>query len=275
MKFIISTSYFANRRISITDGLLKQEIKRRGWKCVFISPEECDIAVSNSGTTVYFNGKVVSDADYMIVKRTKGMELESYKVAKAMQHAGVKVFDEPESLVFAPEKLLPQLQRVGKIPVINSLFCDKVDSNTPSLIEKCGIRLPYIVKPQTGARKRGFQEIHSTRELLNYPKIPVLIQEMLRIGEKFRVIVLGNESAGCWYQGGDGTNKRNFGDRPDVEKLAIDAVKLQQGDIWGVDVVDTNKGLMIMECNRNPGFSSFAKREISIESKIIDYVISH
>jgi len=264
-----------NRSLSITDGLLRDEIENRGWDFTPIYPPKCDFILGDNKIIVKYNGVIISTYDYYIVKKTKGIELETYKVAKAMEAAGVKVVDEADSLLCGPEKLLPQLQRIGEIPIPLSVFCHRFRENTIRLVRESGIRPPFIVKPQTGTRSRGVETLNNFNDLnrYEYRNSPFIVQEKLPIYRKYRIIITGDKVCGHWTKRNGYKRKYDRFNFTTANELALKATSLQKGDIWGVDIIDTGESLYIIECNRNPGFSSFTERNIRIEKEIIDYII--
>lgn len=276
MKVVLITSYACSGNVSVTDNLLLAELKRRKIDTRIINPDKVSVVVGNR-LSVYHGKELISDSDVMIVKRTRDRELEIFQIARAMEVAGVKVVDNTDSLRYATDKLLTQINRAG-INCPASIFTNTIDENVNTLIKK-HIKPPFIVKPQDGVKSRGvmeFEDYDISEYIKHHPEYKPIVQEMVTVKEKYRVITIGGKSIGCWvdYRNDKNKRKREAIREKDIESFAEKAVERELGDIYGVDIISDGKKLWLIECNRNPGFMSFRNKSgVNVEKLIIDYCI--
>ncbi|MHA1372514.1 MAG: RimK family alpha-L-glutamate ligase, partial [Promethearchaeota archaeon] len=61
---------------------------------------------------------------------------------------------------------------------------------------------------------------------------------------------------------------------PELEEISLKAAKAVNGEIVGVDLMDSDRGLLVVEVNGTPQFQGLMKSTgINIPRRIIDYVI--
>lgn len=288
MKFAITTSLLAeNKPIEEEERLMIKVLDRKGIESCLINPVSCETILGKDSVKVYYEGSLVSDADVLIVRRTRNAERQVYELAKSMESAGVICVDAADSLVYPTAKLVPQLYRLGNVKFPRSAFLQRADENSFRIAETIGLKLPFIVKPQESTKGEGVALIQDLCSMIDYaekyPETPIIIQERIDIAREYRVITVGTESLGACLKRSDGIAK-NVGQGAEfqflrdetIEALALKAVSYQPGDIFGVDVAQSKDGeLYILECNRNPRFPEFRRASgIPVEEFIIDYCIS-
>nr|MDO8118389.1 hypothetical protein [Candidatus Sigynarchaeota archaeon] len=61
---------------------------------------------------------------------------------------------------------------------------------------------------------------------------------------------------------------------PELEDIALKAAKAVGGEIVGVDLMETDKGLVVVEVNGTPQFQGIMKSTgINIPRRVLEYVI--
>ncbi|HJT95867.1 MAG TPA: TIR domain-containing protein [Mycobacterium sp.] len=136
---------------------------------------------------------------------------------------------------------------------------------------------PVVVKPVRGWQGIGVQKCSNAAELATYlqrtdndgsgdSEFPVIIERLLPVEDEFRVIVVGDEVIGCVSKKevpGEVARNRAKGsswtlaDAREVTELAKAATRAHRISIAGVDIVRTDQGYVVIECNRNPQFAAF------------------
>lgn len=146
-----------------------------------------------------------------------------------------------------------------------------------------------IVKPLFGSRGIGTARISDADvaervfRTLKFYRHVIYIQEYIPHGNKdVRTFVVGNEIISSMRRISDSW-KTNIskGAKPtkmkiegDIKEMSLRAAKAIGCEIAGVDLMETNKGLFILEVNSQPGWRGLQSiSEVNIAGKIIDYII--
>ncbi|MCW4033471.1 MAG: RimK family alpha-L-glutamate ligase [Candidatus Bathyarchaeota archaeon] len=146
-----------------------------------------------------------------------------------------------------------------------------------------------IIKPLFGSRGIGTARISDADvaervfRTLKFYRHVIYIQEYIPHGNKdVRTFVVGNEIISSMRRISDSW-KTNIskGAKPtkmkiegDIKEMSLRAAKAIGCEIAGVDLMETNKGLFILEVNSQPGWRGLQSiSEVNIAGKIIDYLI--
>jgi len=216
-----------------------------------------------------------------------------------------------EEIIFQMD-LLHKLNREGLIIINHPSAIEKaVDKYyTLSLLKDSGLPVPRtiatrsikdairafkdfggeaIVKPLFGSRGIGTARISDADvaervfRTLKFYRHVIYIQEYIPHGNKdVRTFVVGNEIISSMRRISDSW-KTNIskGAKPtkmkiegDIKEMSLRAAKAIGCEIAGVDLMETNKGLFILEVNSQPGWRGLQSiSEANIAGKIIDYII--
>lgn len=284
MKFLIIKK---SKKINSVIKWLIEAMERKNIEYRLINPHFCKTIFYPDRIEVYYEGELISNADLMLVRRTRGMEKEVYELAKTMEKIGIAIIDDPSSLLYSSSKFYAQIFRVNRVPFPVSLFAEKINANTLVAIKKAGLIFPLIIKPQNGSRGQGVELLENEAEIIaygkKYPDLSFIIQAKIDIKEEFRVITIGGRSLGACLKKTDELVKNaalgscfEYCRDEEIENLAEKVANCHFGDIFGVDVARDQAGkLWVIECNRNPNFTAFRQASgIKIEDKIIDYCLS-
>jgi [lysine-biosynthesis-protein LysW]--L-2-aminoadipate ligase len=104
------------------------------------------------------------------------------------------------------------------------------------------------------------------------------------VGRDIRAFVIGDEVASAMYRyevPNDFRSNVTLGGRaeayhitPELEEISLKAAKAVKGEIVGVDLMETEKGLVVVEVNGSPQFQGIMKSTgINIPKRILEYVI--
>lgn len=288
MKFALTTSLLAeNKQIQEADNLIIKALNKRGIENHLVNPTSYETILNANSVEIYSNNELISDADILLVKRTRNAEQVIYELAKAMETTGVISIDNADSLIYPPAKLIPHLYRVGNIKFPKSGFLQKADKKAFKFAQQMGLKTPFIVKPQYGTKGQGVELINNLESMINYaqkyPETPIIIQEKIDIYKEYRVMIVGDKSLGACLKksnnlvknAAQGAEFHYLRDKT-IEDFAKKATINQPGDIFGVDIAQSKDNqLYVIESNRNPNFIAFREASnIQVEEKIIDYAIS-
>lgn len=256
---------------SQSDKLLIETAQKKGLEALKIDPRKISYAFTDK-IKIFIGSSDISHAQIMLVRRTRGAELETYQLAKAMEMRGCSVTDPSEALIYATDKLVPQLQRFTANYHPNTMIANKFDTGTiDNVIETIGF--PMFVKPINGTRQKNNSRVENKRQLDAYlysnPK-GIIFQEYLDIKSLYRVCTIGGKAVARTFC----PSSKNY-DIP-----ADNAIKIAEyvaGSIayqivgWDIARVNQHKHY-ILEANRNPNILSLEER-FNMSEKIIDYCL--
>ncbi|MFW9824482.1 MAG: RimK family alpha-L-glutamate ligase, partial [Candidatus Thorarchaeota archaeon] len=115
-------------------------------------------------------------------------------------------------------------------------------------------------------------EVFYLQEFVNHPNRDI------------RILVLGDNAIAGMYRVSDnwktniyaGARSEPLELNEELTKLAIKAANITKTEIAGVDIVESERGLQILEVNSIPGFTALQKvTDINIAKEIISYFLNH
>jgi tetrahydromethanopterin:alpha-L-glutamate ligase len=153
-------------------------------------------------------------------------------------------------------------------------------------IEKFGI---VVIKPIFGSQGKGILKLESTQPGLK-PKLTELLKErgvlylqefVPNPGRDIRVFVVGEEAIGAIYrisQGDSFVSNLSQGGTPvkceltaEMRELAIRATKAVGADFAGVDLIESEEGLFVLEINGTPSGKGINRAcGIDVTERIVD-----
>lgn len=183
---------------------------------------------------------------------------------KALEKSGVTVINKPDALEIAISKPLTSFTLEQKrVPTPKFIFSNDLD-----LIEnffKENERV--LVKPSIGYGGEDINLFEAWEELREYLRkrlsSPLFFQEYLEHGNyDYRVVVVDGKVVSSIKREGkgwkcnlhSGAKAKPHEPSEKITKLALKAVEAIGLNIAGVDIIETKKGLMVIEVNSCPGF---------------------
>lgn len=195
-------------------------------------------------------------------------------ILKFYENKGEKVINNSKTITIGQNKFLTSLELSKNNIQHPKTFFSFTTKGIMKVVKN--YKFPLVLKPWIGGRGEGIVKIDSIRELnniltiLDVNKQPVYLQEYVgkRIKARdLRVFVVGNKVVGGFYRiAPEGFWKTNIcnGGIPkkcnlteEINELAIKAAKAINAQIAGVDIIETEKGLMVLEVNVCPMFKGF------------------
>jgi glutathione synthase/RimK-type ligase-like ATP-grasp enzyme len=217
----------------------------------------------------------LAEYDGLFIRETTSIDNHTYRFARRAWQEGMPVIDDPISMIRCTNivflmELLGQ-NRVPTPPTV--ILADEAD--LPRAINELG--LPLVVKIPDGSFSRGVHKVSSPEEFKRvadelFEETDLLLaQKFLPTEFDWRVGVLAGEplfvcqyrmARGHWQivkHRADGSAReggfRTFDlDRapPEIVELAVRAAKPIGEGFYGVDLKQTDSGIVVMEVNDNP-----------------------
>ncbi|MDX1618821.1 MAG: 30S ribosomal protein S6--L-glutamate ligase [Balneolaceae bacterium] len=255
---------------------LKEAIDEAGHQSTVLDHLRCDIVSEKDNPCIYYKGNKVSDVDAVIPRI--GASVTFYGSAVVRQFEMMKVFTavESQALVRSRDKLrsLQILARAG-VGMPKTVFTyyssevkkiiDSVDG--PPIIIKLleGTQgVGVVLAPTQKAAESMIQAFHSM-------KARVIVQEYIEEarGEDIRAFVVNGKVVGAMKRKGkEGEFRSNIhrGGTTELVKLtkqqreaALVATKSMGLSIAGVDMLESERGPLILEVNSSPGLKGIEK----------------
>jgi len=274
------------------DRLLEAALKR-GHQAKIIDYTRCYCNVVKSKPQVYYEGKPLEGIDAIIPRIS--IISQSYGSAIIRQFEMMNVFSTTGSLAFIRTRdKLRSMQLLARhdIDIPKTVVANSTDSSD-ELIAMVG-GAPLIVKVARGSQGMGVMlaETRSAAKAIIQAfysqKVNILIQEFIEEsgGSDVRVFIVDGKIVGAMkrqapegefrsniYLGGQGTPiKLTRAER----QMSLGAAKAMNLDIAGVDLLQAERGPLVMEVNAFPMLAAIEEvTKQDIAGKIIEYVEDH
>jgi ribosomal protein S6--L-glutamate ligase len=266
--------------------------EKRGHEMVLLDHMKCVLVIEKGRPHIYFNGKEVTDI-HAVIPRI-GASATFYGSAVVRQFEMMQIFTavESQALVRSRDKLrsLQILARAG-IGIPKTAFASSPkDKDIDHVIHNIG-GAPCVIKLLEGTQGIGVllaenaKAAKSVVEAFLKLEANMLVQEFIKEagGADIRVFVVDGQVVGSMKrQAREGEFRSNLhrGGSAKVIHLtaeeratAVKAAKKLGLGIAGVDLLQSNRGPLVMEVNSSPGLEGIeGATGIDIAGKIIEYV---
>ena len=272
---------------------LKEAGEQRGHEMLIVDHTKCDIVIERRKPTIFYKGAELSDVDAVIPRI--GASVTFYGAAVVRQFEMMKVFSAIESQAFvrSRDKLrsLQILSRAGLL--LPKTAFTNYSKDARRIIDQVG-GAPCVLKLLEGTQGVGVvlaetkSAAESVLEAFQGVKARVIVQEFIKEagGADIRAFVVDGVVVGAMKrQAKEGEFRSNLhrGGSASIielseeeENAALKAARVLKLGIAGVDMLQSNKGPMIMEVNSSPGLEGIeAATQKDIAKAIIRYVERH
>lgn len=286
MKFAILS---ANPNLYSTKRIIEAG-QKKGHEMVVIDHTKCDLVIEKRKPSVIYKGSEVLDVNGVIPRI--GASVTFYGTAVVRQFEMMKIFTATESqaLVRSRDKLrsLQILSRAG-LGLPKTVFSN-YSKNVGNIVDKVG-GAPLVIKLLEGTQGLGVvladnkNSAESILEAFNGLQARVIVQEFIKEagGADLRAFIVDGVVVGAMKrQGKEGEFRSNLhrGGSADIielsdeeENAALKAAKAMGLGIAGVDMLQSERGPLILEVNSSPGLEGIeAATGKDIAGQIIKYV---
>lgn len=264
--------------------------KQRKHEMLVLDHTKCDLIIEKKNPHVFYKGQLVEGVDAVIPRI--GASVTFYGTAVVRQFEMMKVFTSVESqaLVRSRDKLrsLQILARAG-LGLPKTAFTNYSKDVNKVITDVGGA--PLVIKVLEGTQGVGVvlaetkKAAESVLEAFNGLKARVIVQEFIKEagGADIRAFVVDGVVVGAMKrQAKEGEFRSNLhrGGTAELyelteeeENAALKAARVLGLGVAGVDMLQSEKGPLIMEVNSSPGLEGIEKAtEIDIAKKIIRFV---
>jgi glutathione synthase/RimK-type ligase-like ATP-grasp enzyme len=235
----------------------------------------------------------LAEYDGLFIRETTSIDNHTYRFARRAWQEGMPVIDDPMSMVRCTNKVfLMELLRSNQVPMPPTVMLAEGADLTKAMDE---LRLPLVVKIPDGSFSRGVHKVNTPEEFRRiadelFEETDLLLaQKFMPTEFDWRVGVLSGEplfvcqyrmARGHWQivkHRADGSSReggfKTFGlDQapPEIIEMGVRAAKPIGDGFYGVDLKQTDSGIVVMEVNDNPNLEhgiedAVAKDEVWIK----------
>lgn len=278
-----------NEKLYSTQRLL-EAVHQHGHEGQVIDPLECYMVIEGDRPSVRYKGKSLDYADAVIPRI--GASITDFGSAVVRQFEMMKVFTtvKSQAIVRSRNKLrsLQILSKAG-VGIPKTVFANHPE-NVNELIKQVG-GPPVIIKLLEGTQGVGVvlaetkKSARSVVEAFNGLKANVLIQEYIAEaqGADVRAFVVGDEVVCAMKrQSTEGEFRSNLHRggssqwivlNDQERQTALAAAKALGVRVAGVDMLQSNRGPLVMEVNSSPGLEGIEHTtHLDVASRIVQFI---
>jgi ribosomal protein S6--L-glutamate ligase len=270
---------------------LFEAIKEAGHEAIVVDHSLCDLIIEQEGPSIIYKGEKLSGVDAIIPRIGASVTFYGTAVVRQFELMGAFSAVESQAIVRSRDKLrsLQILSKAG-LGMPKTAFTNFSKGGEKALIERVG-GAPLIIKLLEGTQGLGVvlaetkKAGQSVIEAFHGLKARIIVQEFIKEakGADIRAFVVNGKVVGAMKrQGAEGEFRSNLhrGGVATVIKLsraekmaALGAAKALGLDIAGVDLLQSERGPLILEVNSSPGLEGIEKATgINIASEIVKYI---
>jgi RimK family alpha-L-glutamate ligase len=268
--------------------ILAKEFNKRGYSVDFFIPEKVKVKVG----VKYFERLLDALEPKAALVRGFGAAATQkiffrLDLLSAMEEYGITLINSRMALEISSDKFLTSvyLER-HNIPTPKTVVCEDPEEALVSFDELGG---DVIIKPLYGSKgigisrlnDKGFAEnvIYNLAELEQIFYLQEFVEHQNR---DIRILVLGDKAIAGMYRVSDnwktnihaGAHMEPIELNNELRIIAEKAASVTKTKIAGVDIIETEKGLQVLEVNSIPGFTALQKlTDINLASEIIEFFL--
>lgn len=280
-----------NRSLYSTKRLI-ETIENKGHEAVVLDHLKCDIVIEQDMPSIYYNGERLKGIDAVIPRIGASVTFYGASVVRQFEMMSIPTAVESQALVRSRDKLRSlQILARSNVGMPKTVFTN-YSKEVKKIIDSVG-GAPLIVKLLEGTQGYGVvlaptkKAAESIIDAFHSMKARVIVQEFIEEakGADIRAFVINNKVVGAMKrQGKEGEFRSNLHQggtgkliklSKEERKVALTAAKAMGLAIAGVDMLQSERGPLVLEVNSSPGLEGIEKTtNKDIASEVINYVVN-
>lgn len=279
-----------NQHLFSTKRLI-EAIRAAGHEALVVDHSLCDLIIEQEGPYIIYRGEKLEGVDAIIPRIGASVTFYGTAVVRQFELMGVFSAVDSQAIVRSRDKLrsLQILSKAG-LGMPKTAFTNFSKGGEKALIERVG-GAPLIIKLLEGTQGLGVvlaetkKAGQSVIEAFHGLKARIIVQEFIKEakGADIRAFVVNGKVVGAMKrQGAEGEFRSNLhrGGIATVIKLskeekaaALSAAKALGLDIAGVDMLQSDRGPLILEVNSSPGLEGIEEATgVNIAGEIVKFI---
>ena len=279
-----------NESLYSTQKLL-DAIEKAGHEALRLDHMKCDIVIEEDNPMIYYKGIKIDDVDAVIPRIGASVTFYGSAVVRQFEMMKVASAISSQALIRSRDKLR-SLQILAKAGVgLPKTVFTNYSKEVKKLIETVN-GAPLIVKLLEGTQGLGVvlaptqKAAESIIQAFHGMKARIIVQEFIKEakGADIRVLVVNNKVVGAMKrQGNEGEFRSNLHQggsgtitslTDEERRVALAASKAMGLGIAGVDILQSERGPLVLEVNSSPGLEGIQKATgEDVAAKIVEYVV--
>jgi len=270
--------------------ILSNEFKKKGYEIKYFVPSSIKVNIGDSSFGDTFKdlepfGALVRGFGAAITQKI----FFRLDLLSAMEEYGLKLINSRQSLEIASDKFLTSLiLEKHKLPTPKTIVCENPEDAILAFEE---LGSDVVIKPLYGSRGVGITRIKDKGFAENVIYTLGQLNEVFYLQEyvehknrDIRILVIGSKAIAGMYRVSNswktnihaGASMEPIELTKSLKSLAIKAAEVTKTEIAGVDIVETENGLSILEVNSIPGFTALQKvTKINLAEEMVEYFLNH
>lgn len=270
--------------------LLSKEFKKKGYNTEYFIPSSVKAQININNFREQFERL---DPPGALVRGFGAAPTQKIffrlDLLRAIEEYGIKLINSRESLEIASDKFLTSIfLEKHKIPTPKTIVCENPEDALASFDILGG---DIVLKPLYGSRGVGIVRINDKGFAENVLYALGQLNEIFYLQEyiehnnrDMRVLVLGNKAVAGMYRLSDnwktnvhaGARVEPLELTSELKTLAINSARVTKTEIAGIDIMESEKGLQVIEVNSIPGFTGLQKvTDFNIAEEIVNYFLDN
>ncbi len=209
-------------------------------------------------------------------------------VLRAIEECDVKLINSRESLEIASDKFLTSVfLDKHQIPTPKTVICEDPNSALEAFEELGG---DCILKPLFGSKGVGITHLNDRAfaenviySLGRLNKVFYLQEFIEHHNRDIRILVLGGKAVAGMCRVGDnwktniyaGAKAKPLEISDELKDIAIKTAQITKTEISGVDIIESERGYLVLEVNSIPGFTALQEvTDFNIAEEIINFFLN-
>ena len=255
-----------------------------------LDPYRFLLKLNEGEISLEFRGRPFSEADVFLPRLGANISEHSLALIRHLEVSGALVINDSRAIETARDKLRTlQLLAQNDLPVPRTAFAPD-PAYLRAALESVG-GAPVVMKLPRGTQGKGVMRAHDLEEAQAISEVmwnlqrDAIVQEYVEEARRgdLRIIIVGGEVAAAvrrcasryefrtnFHRGG---SVRKVVPSKRTSEIAISAAKLCGLEIAGVDLLEADRGPLVLEVNAAPGFEGVERAGgPDVASVIVDYV---
>ena len=262
----------------------------RGHTVRLLDVQQCVLSLKTLEPQIIYEGSILPRYDAVIPRIGTSITNLGATVIRQFEAMGIFTTTPSNALLQSRDKLSAfQILAPQGIGVPKTIYPDSFNDPIQEVNELGGF--PVIIKTLSSTHGEGVllvnnkQELHEIMLHLNRTNNRFIIQEFIKEckGEDIRAFIVNGELVACMKRTaapGDFRSNLHMGGtaKPHLlyhktKELAIKACELVGLYIAGVDIIESDRGPLILEINASPGLEGIENTtKVDIAGKIIEFI---